>query len=128
MHCRFSELYSSVWEQVARLVSPLPPQDPAQSSNHAADCDDSLGYEYPFVLKAVRPGGAWCALCSWSRLCRGCAVPCTGAPLPAGASYYAVDWDPTALHLRYLAGAERAWVEDPSVAASRRAATGTLGR
>jgi hypothetical protein len=50
----WAELYSSVWEQVARLVSPLPPpQDhPAQSSNHAADCDDSLGYEYPFVLKA----------------------------------------------------------------------------
>jgi hypothetical protein len=76
-------------------------------------------------LKAVRPGGAWCALCPWSRLCRGCAVPCHAATaLPTGASFYAVDWDPTALHLRYLAGAERAWQEDPSVAASRRAATG----
>ena len=40
--CCFSELYSSVWEQVARLVSPLPPQDRAQH-NHATDCDDSLG-------------------------------------------------------------------------------------
>jgi hypothetical protein len=52
-------------------------------------------------------------------------VPCTGEALRAAASsFYAVDWDPTALHLRYLAAAERAWVEDPSVAASRRAATG----
>jgi hypothetical protein len=78
-------------------------------------------------LKAVRSGGAWCARCAWNRLCRGCAVPCTGEALRAGAaasSFYAVDWDPTALHLRYLAAAERAWVEDPSVAASRRAATG----
>ena len=25
-------------------------QDKAQS-NHATDCDDSLGYEYPFILK-----------------------------------------------------------------------------
>ena len=46
--------------QVARLVSPLPPQDQAQS-NHATDCDDSMGYEYPFVLKAVTSGGNWCA-------------------------------------------------------------------
>ncbi len=47
----YAELYSSVWEQVARLVSPLPPPDPVQTPNHAADCDDSLAYEYPFVLK-----------------------------------------------------------------------------
>ena len=73
----------------------------------------------------MRSGGAWCARCAWNRLCRGCAVPCTGEALRAAASsFYAVDWDPTALHLRYLAAAERAWVEDPSVAASRRAATG----
>ncbi len=116
---------------MARLVSPLPPPDPVQTPNHAADCDDSLAYEYPFVLKAVRSGGAWCARCAWNRLCRGCAVPCTGEALRAGAaasSFYAVDWDPTALHLRYLAAAERAWVEDPSVAASRRAATGQFRR
>ena len=36
------ELYSWVWEQVTRLVSPLPPQDKTQH-NHATDCDDSLG-------------------------------------------------------------------------------------
>ena len=34
-------------------------------------------------------------------------------------SYFDTDWDPTALHLRYLAAAERAWVEDSSVVASR---------
>ncbi len=41
-----------------------------------------------------------------------------------------LDWDPTALHLRYLAGAERTWLEDSSVEASRRAATEpiTLGK
>ena len=54
------ELVYKSSSQVARLVSPLPPQDQAQS-NHATDCDDSMGYEYPFVLKAVTSGGNWCA-------------------------------------------------------------------
>ena len=41
-----------------------------------------------------------------------------------------LDWDPTALHLRYLAGAERSWREHSSVESSRRAATEpiTLGK
>ena len=60
------------------LVSPLPPQDlPHTAGNHAKDCDDSLGYEYPFVLKSVTSGGCWCAICPWDRMCRGCALPCT---------------------------------------------------
>ena len=67
------DLYKSVWVQVSRLVSPLPPN---QTTNHAADCDDSLGYEYPFTLKLVRPDGAYCQLCPWHRFCRGCELPC----------------------------------------------------
>jgi len=123
------ELYSWVWEQVTRLVSPLPPQDKTQH-NHATDCDDSLGYEYPFVLKAVSSGGCWCSWCPWSRMCRGCSIPCTAQPLTTPSSFFAIDWDPTALHLRYLAGAEKAWAIDNSVAESRRAATEpiTLGK
>ena len=91
---RCQDLYRQVWTQVmmrtmmmmimmmmtqvARLVSPLPPQDlPHTAGNHAKDCDDSLGYEYPFVLKSVTSGGCWCAICPWDRMCRGCALPCT---------------------------------------------------
>ena len=66
METWLQELYRVAWEQVARLVSPLPPQDVA-SANHAQDCDDSLGYEYPFVLKCVTSGGSWCAVCPWHR-------------------------------------------------------------
>ena len=54
----YQDLYSCVWTQVSRLVTPLPPEGsgsaPGGSVNHAADCDDSLGYKYPFTLK-VRP-------------------------------------------------------------------------
>jgi len=117
------DVYRQVWVQVARLVSPLPPQEQAHSSNHAQDCDDSLGYEYPFVLKSVTSGGCWCATCPWDRMCRGCSLPCTNTCLTSPSSFFAIDWDPTALHLRYLAAQERAWVEHDTVAASRRAAT-----
>ena len=97
------DVYRQVWVQVARLVSPLPPQEQAHSSNHAQDCDDSLGYEYPFVLKSVTSGGCWCATCPWDRMCRGCSLPCTNTCLSSPSSFFAIDWDPTALHLRYLA-------------------------
>ena len=54
----YQDLYSCVWTQVSRMVTPLPPEGsgsaPGGSVNHAADCDDSLGYKYPFTLK-VRP-------------------------------------------------------------------------
>ena len=116
------ELYRQVWSQVARLVSPLPPQEQVVS-NHAQDCDDSLGYEYPFVLKTVSSGGSWCSSCSWDRMCRGCPLSCSPAPLQLCSSFLAIDWDPTALHLRYLAVQERCWEEHPSVASSRKAAT-----
>ena len=82
--------------------------------------------------------------CAWHRMCRGCELPASNTPVSTTASFYAIgkrksvqicnlvtsiqnfyfnyfftDWDPTALHLRYLAAAERAWVEDSSVVASR---------
>ena len=116
------QLYRQVWIQVARLVSPLPPQEQVVS-NHAQDCDDSLGYEYPFVLKTVSSGGNWCSCCSWDRMCRGCPLSCSPVQPQLSSSFLAIDWDPTALHLRYLAVQERCWEEHPSVAASRKAAT-----
>lgn len=68
------DLYCSVWNQVSRLLSPLPP---SSTQNHAEDCDDSLGYDFPFTLRAVKENGQVCALCPWARFCRGCQVPCT---------------------------------------------------
>ncbi|XP_013149041.1 PREDICTED: ubiquitin carboxyl-terminal hydrolase 32 [Papilio polytes] len=192
------ELYARVWAQLARLLSPRPPRPPhtphahRDLPNHAADCDDSLGYEFPFTLRLVCGSGAWCALCAWPALCRGCALPSDHKPLLADThtdtqadmqtdiqdthiyesqvsvdsgcalaggspaaraklqrqssarhasdaagemgcgevSYLsmgalraarrrglllAIDWEPTALHLRYQATRERACVEHPSV-------------
>ncbi|XP_063389066.1 LOW QUALITY PROTEIN: ubiquitin carboxyl-terminal hydrolase 32, partial [Cydia fagiglandana] len=70
-------VYAQVWTQVARLLSARP----LDASNHATDCDDSLGYEFPFTLRLVSGSGAWCALCPWPALCRGCALPSDDAPL-----------------------------------------------
>lgn len=41
------------------------------------------------------------------RFCRGCDIPCTEEPLGPGVAFIAVEWDPTALHLRYQASQER---------------------
>lgn len=46
--------------------------------------DDSLGYEFPFILRAVSEGGRICALCPWSKFCRGCEIPCNDCPLLQG--------------------------------------------
>ncbi|MEE6469537.1 hypothetical protein FKM82_008661 [Ascaphus truei] len=64
VHTRKKDLYDAVWIQVSRLASPLPPQD---ASNHAQDCDDSMGYQYPFTLRVVQKDGNSCASCPWYR-------------------------------------------------------------
>ncbi|KAM7355200.1 ubiquitin specific protease 32 isoform 3-T3 [Cochliomyia hominivorax] len=171
------DLYCAVWLQVSRLLSPLPAS--TDQANHAADCDDSLGYDFPFSLRAVKSDGLTCALCPWSNFCRGCEIPCnndyvlqgnlftsslntsnastpkmmpkyTTGSLPnlenrkpttnnsndrdslqsqqsqvlqrnSGEQFtIAIDWDPTALHLRYQSTLERLWVDHDTVAICRK--------
>ncbi|XP_068142891.1 ubiquitin carboxyl-terminal hydrolase 32 isoform X1 [Drosophila tropicalis] len=161
------DLYCAVWLQVSRLLSPLPAT--TDQANHAADCDDSLGYDFPFTLRAVRADGLTCAICPWSSFCRGCEIRCnndyvlqgalppiitmaSNTPTPkmnakfpslpnleakrppeytASLSYtattkyfedftIAIDWDPTALHLRYQSTLERLWVDHETIAICRR--------
>ncbi|XP_070572719.1 ubiquitin carboxyl-terminal hydrolase 32-like isoform X2 [Ptychodera flava] len=121
---RQSDLYKAVWTQVSRLVSPLPPsENGANVKNHAEDCDDSMGYEYPFVLKAVQRDGITCAWCPWYRFCRGCKIDCIDDDFAVGSAYIAIDWDPTALHLRYQSSQERVVEDHESVEESRRLQT-----
>uniref|UniRef100_A0A8C9W4D6 Ubiquitin carboxyl-terminal hydrolase 32 n=1 Tax=Scleropages formosus TaxID=113540 RepID=A0A8C9W4D6_SCLFO len=118
VHTRKRDLYDAVWVQVSRLASPLPPQE---ASNHAQDCDDSMGYQYPFTLRVVQRDGNSCAWCPWYRFCRGCPVDCCDERASLGNAYIAVDWDPTALHLRYQTSQERIVEEHASVEQSRQA-------
>uniref|UniRef100_A0A2K6SGK9 Ubiquitin carboxyl-terminal hydrolase 32 n=1 Tax=Saimiri boliviensis boliviensis TaxID=39432 RepID=A0A2K6SGK9_SAIBB len=118
VHTRKKDLYDAVWIQVSRLASPLPPQE---ASNHAQDCDDSMGYQYPFTLRVVQKDGNSCAWCPWYRFCRGCKIDCGEDRAFIGNAYIAVDWDPTALHLRYQTSQERVVDEHESVEQSRRA-------
>lgn len=76
--------------------------------------DDSLGYAFPFTLKTILQGGQICALCHWTEFCRGCTIPCNDEQLLFdfcnGCQYYmlvAIDWDHTALHLRYQSNREK---------------------
>lgn len=69
--------------------------------------DDSLGYEFPFVLRVVEREGLQCAWCPWYKFCRGCQLPCDDKIFPQNAAFLAIDWDPTALHLRYQSALER---------------------
>lgn len=79
--------------------------------------------EYPFTLKTVQKDGSWCSVCDWHRFCRGCTLQCSNEVFDFRSSYLAIDWDQTALHLRYRSAQERAFKEDKSVAQSLRAAT-----
>ncbi|XP_064618756.1 ubiquitin carboxyl-terminal hydrolase 32-like [Lineus longissimus] len=116
------DIYQSVWTQVSRLVSPLPPSE-VGSPNHAMDCDDSLGYEYPFTLKKVQKDGVTCAKCPWYQFCRGCRIDCDASVFRFASSYIAIDWEPTAIHLRYQTSQEKVWTDHESVEISRRQQT-----
>lgn len=113
------DLYQAVWLQVSRLVTPLPPLERIPP-NHAMDCDDSLGYQYPFVLKAVTSDGLQCSLCPWFKFCSGCKLACDDSLFSQVTSTLAIDWDPTALHLRYQSSLEKVYEEHETSIASRK--------
>ncbi|KAH9503862.1 Ubiquitin carboxyl-terminal hydrolase 32 [Bulinus truncatus] len=133
------ELYQFVWVQIARMVSPLPPSE-LKMTNHAQDCtpkqssnidhlhcsDDSLRYEYPFLLKEVQKDGFLCHRCPWHSFCRGCKVECNNELYGRdgrGSAFLAIDWEATALHLRYQTTQEKFYEEHESVAQSRQKQT-----
>jgi hypothetical protein len=58
-------IYENVSKQIERLLRKN--TDITSVSNHALDCDDSLGQRYPFVLKHVTEDGRRCSLCPWNR-------------------------------------------------------------
>ncbi|XP_074640674.1 ubiquitin carboxyl-terminal hydrolase 32-like [Tubulanus polymorphus] len=116
------DLYQYVWTQVSRLVTQLPPSE-ASSPNHAQDCDDSLNYEYPFTVKIVSKDGLTCATCPWFKFCRGCKIDCDLKKFSFASSYIAIDWEPTAIHLRYQTSQEKAYLAHGSVELSRRQQT-----
>lgn len=132
-----SDLYKATWTHVSRLVVSTGSADSSghiHNRNHAedgiqakgpasAESRDSPQQKYPFTLKMVQKDGLNCALCPWYRFCRGCDIPCTEEPLGPGVAFIAVEWDPTALHLRYQASQERAFVDHESVEKSRRMQT-----
>lgn len=120
------DLYQQVWVHISRLVSPLPPSD-ATALNHAQDCDDSLKYEFPFVLKVVQKDGLNCVWCPWYRFCKGCPIECNGEVFNYASCYLAIDWEPTALHLRYHASQEKVFVEHESLELNRRQAVEPIG-
>ncbi|CAK8672621.1 unnamed protein product [Clavelina lepadiformis] len=108
-------LYNAVWKLVSRLVSPLPPSE-GTTVNHAQDCDQSLGSQFPFTLRSVRQCGLLCGnSCPWFRFCKGCLIQCDDEVWKQSSEYIAIDWDATALHLRYQTSAEKEMVDDASV-------------
>lgn len=57
-------------------------------------------------MKAVNREGTLCSWCPWYRFCRGCSILCSDAYFTFAANHIAIDWDPTALHLRYQTSQE----------------------
>ena len=87
-----------------------------------------MGYNYPFNLKIVSRNGLVCALCPWTEFCRGCAIECCNDNVFQKFGFVknrekiqiAIDWEPTALYLRYQPNREKMFVEHESVRRLRR--------
>jgi len=58
-------IYENISKQLERLLRKN--TDTTCVSNHALDCDDSLGERYPFILKHVYEDGKRCSICPWNR-------------------------------------------------------------
>ncbi len=64
--------------------------------------DDPLPYETYNI-----PIWIMCCFMKYFRFCRGCKLECNGDLFSFGTAFIAVDWEPTALHLRYQTSQER---------------------
>ncbi|CAF4418330.1 unnamed protein product, partial [Rotaria sp. Silwood2] len=76
-------------------------------SNHALDCDDSLGERYPFILKHVNEDGKRCSICPWNRFCNGCSFESNNNEFLHTRGNIAIEWESSAYYLRYLSGREQ---------------------
>ncbi|XP_065190122.1 ubiquitin carboxyl-terminal hydrolase 32-like [Sycon ciliatum] len=98
------DLYRSLSRQLKRFIA-SPDPDAAVNEN-----------DYPFVLKSVRKDGLLCSQCPWWKFCSGCTIVCDETSFDSVATrYIAIDWDSTALHLRYQNAQERAMEEHESI-------------
>lgn len=84
-------------------------------------CSDDAN-RYPFILRLVDTTHIRCGKCDWTRLCIGCVLPLNDSPVelrPVGVRL-AIDWDTTALHLRYQHTAEMSFEDDESTEITRK--------
>uniref|UniRef100_A0A3Q4MGY3 ubiquitinyl hydrolase 1 n=1 Tax=Neolamprologus brichardi TaxID=32507 RepID=A0A3Q4MGY3_NEOBR len=114
LRLNMDEKYTGLKKQLSELCS-LKPEQILLAEVHSSNI------KYPFTLRVVGKDGNSCAWCPWYRFCRGCTIECTEDRAAVGNAYIAVDWDPTALHLRYQTSQERIVEEHCSVEQSRRA-------
>uniref|UniRef100_A0A914XR81 ubiquitinyl hydrolase 1 n=1 Tax=Plectus sambesii TaxID=2011161 RepID=A0A914XR81_9BILA len=118
--CR--DLYEDVWRQVKRLVNAPAAQNSGALGNHtnrALDADEGRHDDYPFTLKLVDENFEHCSKCEWFQFCYGCSIVVSDQVIAdIGVCNIAVDWEPTALYLRYQHSAELLCVDDASVTAT----------
>ncbi|CAF1131929.1 unnamed protein product [Adineta ricciae] len=110
-------IYERISKQLERLLRKN--TDATYVSNHALDCDDSLGQRYPFVLKHVTEDGKRCSLCPWNRFCLGCSFESDDKEFLHSEGNIAIEWESAAYYLRYLSAREQDVEIHPSVKSSR---------
>ena len=105
-------LYKNIFQQLKRLLRKN--TDTTSRSNHALDCDDSLGQRYPFVLKHVSEDGKRCSICPWNRCCLGCLFESNENEFLYTGGNIAIEWESSAYYLQYLPTREqvkRQWLD-----------------
>ncbi|KAK0416556.1 hypothetical protein QR680_012559 [Steinernema hermaphroditum] len=106
-----AELYEEVWRQVSRLIN----WPSGTSSNRAIDASEDLRSGYPFQLLTVNSSYEWCNRCHWSMLCRGCALDPDSSEALSSVTAIAVNWNLSALYLKYQHSVELLCIDDDSV-------------
>ncbi|TKR77391.1 hypothetical protein L596_018374 [Steinernema carpocapsae] len=108
-----AELYEEVWRQVSRLMNAAP--NSANAANRAIDASEDLRSGYPFQLLTVDSSYEWCNRCHWSQFCRGCALDPSGSKPLSSVTAIAVNWNLSALYLKYQHSVELLCIDDESV-------------
>uniref|UniRef100_A0AAF5DC27 ubiquitinyl hydrolase 1 n=2 Tax=Strongyloides stercoralis TaxID=6248 RepID=A0AAF5DC27_STRER len=110
---KVSDFYKDVYNRLSQYY--LKDGNKNSTYNRAVDASEHLRGRYPFEIVAVDNSFEWCAICDWTKFCRGCSIEELGEFVSSDIRNIAIHWKPSSLYLNYQSVMDLMCADDESV-------------
>ncbi|CEF65544.1 Ubiquitin carboxyl-terminal hydrolase 32 [Strongyloides ratti] len=110
---KVSDFYKDVYNRLSQYY--LKDGNKNSTHNRAIDASEDLKGRYPFEIVAVDNSFEWCAICDWTKFCRGCNLEDLGEFVSTDIRNIAIHWKPSSLYLNYQSVMDLMCTDDESV-------------